>query len=106
MFVEKYLIIGIKYPKDVITDLTRKNIFDKTNIIDPITITRESRNEIFVDNFYTCNTKSEAFARLNIIQGNIPDIMFWSILPIVVDISVEEARRLKLSKLIKKLKRK
>ena len=78
MFVEKYLILGIKYPK----------------------------NEIFVDNFYPNNTKTEAYARLNIIQNNVPDIMYWSILPIVVNVTTKEARRLKLLRINKKIKRK
>ena len=105
MLVEKYIVIGIKHPKDVIIDLTRKNIYDGMNIIDPISVVREQRNDIFVDLFgETFMTKAEAFQRLDEIRWNVKDVMYWSILPIVVDVSIKEARYLKLLKIKKKIK--
>jgi hypothetical protein len=103
MLVEKYIVIGIKHPKEVITDVVKQSSYN--SLIDPISVIRENKNDIFVDffgNIFT--TKNEAFQRIQEIQKNVSDVMYWSVLPTVVEVSVQEARYLKLKKLKKRIK--
>jgi hypothetical protein len=105
MLVEKYIVIGIKYPKDYISDVIKQPSYNGTFIIDPITVVREQRDDIFIDFGGPYITKSKAFDRINVIRWNLGNIRYFSVLPIVTDVSVQEARYLKLLKLNKKLKR-
>jgi hypothetical protein len=103
MLVEKYLIIGIKYSRDVVIDVVKQSSYSN-NLIDPISVMKEPREDIFVD-YYEVSTKSKAIDRLNEISKNVSNIKYWSILPVMVNVSVEEARFLKLKRLNKKMKR-
>lgn len=104
MLVEKYIIVGIKQPRDVVTDIVKGSSYEYNLIINPISVIKETREDIFVD-YYELNTKSKAIERLSEISKNIHDVKYWSILPIMVDVSTEEARFHKLKKLNKKIKR-
>ena len=105
MLVEKYIVIGIKHPREVVTDITKQTSFGTSNLIDPISVIRENKNDIFVDYFgKVFTTKNEAFQRIYEIQKNLPNVMYWSVLPTVVEVSLQEARYLKLKKLKKKIK--
>lgn len=103
MLVEKYLIIGIKYSKDVVIDIVKQSSYSN-NLIDPISVMREPREDIFVD-YYELSTKDKAIKRLIEIRGNVSNVKYWSILPIMIDVPIQEARKLKLMRLNKKLKR-
>ena len=105
MLVEKYTVIGIKYPKDYISDVIKQPSYNNTFIADPISVIREQRDDIFIDFDGPYITKSKAFDRINTIRWNFGNIRFWSVLPIVTDVSIQEARKLKLMRLNKKLKR-
>ena len=103
MLVEKYIVIGIKISTSCVTDITRQNTYVNTNLIDPISVIREQRNDIFVDFDGPFITKNKAFDRILKIKYNVSNIMYWSVLPVVVDVSIKEARYLKLIKIKKKL---
>jgi len=103
MLVEKYIVIGIKYPKDVVTNIIKIPTYN--SIIDNVNFIKEPKNDIFVDGFVGPYTKkSDAFKRIENIKNNVSDIMYWSILPVVVEVTFNEARLLKLKKLRNKLK--
>lgn len=103
MLIEKYIIIGIKEPADVVTNIIK--IPSYNSIIDNINFIKEQKYDIFVDIMsYPYINKSDAFKRIEKIKNNVPNIMYWSILPVIVDVSFNEARYLKLKQLKKKLK--
>lgn len=104
MLVEKYIVVGIRRSREVITDVIKQTSYDYNLIINPISVLKEPRRDLFVD-FGTYDTKSQAFNRLNDIYHNVPDVQYWSILPIIEDVPITKARKLKLSRLTKKLKR-
>ena len=104
MFVEKYLIIGIKKPQPVVIGLTKENSYSN-NLISPIQVINGSTRDIFID-FGSYDTKNDAYNRLAEIYKNVEHIDCWSILPVTEDVSIVAARKLKLLRLNKKLKRK
>ena len=104
MLVEKYIVVGIKRSRDVITDVIKQSSYDYSLIINPISIIKEPRRDVFVD-FGSYDTKNQAFDRLNQIYRNVSDVEYWSILPIIEDVAIIKARKLKLMRLTKKIKR-
>jgi hypothetical protein len=104
MLVEKYIVLGIKQPRDKVVDVVRDQSYGN-NIIDPIRVIKEQSNNIFVD-YGTYSTKNKALERIDIIRHNVYDVLYWSIFPIVEDVSVLEARHLKLLRINRRLKRK
>ena len=104
MLVEKYIVVGIKRSRDVITDVIKQSSYDYNLIINPISIIKEPRRDVFVD-FGSYDTKNQAFDRLNQIYQNVSDVEYWSILPIIEDVPIIKARKLKLMRLTKKIKK-
>ena len=102
MLAEKFIIIGILQGKNEIVDII-KDYSNSNNIIDTVRTVKELKNNIIVDFNSPFNTKSQALKRLSEIYNNRIDILHWSILPVIVDVSIKEARYLKLIKLRKKL---
>lgn len=102
MLVEKFIIIGILDQKEVLVDLVKNGGYN--NIIESVNMVKELKNDMIIDFYSPFNTKSEALKRLSEIYKNKDDVLYWSILPVIVEVSIEEARYLKLSKLVKKLK--
>jgi hypothetical protein len=104
MIVEKYIIIGLKYPTPYITDIIKQNYYEN-NLIDSVSVNKDNMNKIFIDEFSNVfNTKIEAMKRLEEIYFNVGEVKYWSILPILVDVPLNEARYLKLNRLIKRIK--
>lgn len=103
MLVEKYIIIGIKNPNPCVTDVVKQSGYGNS-LIDPINVIRELRSDIFVDFDGPFTTKTKALNRLETIRYNVYGVMYWSILPVIVDVSLKEARYLKLSKIKRKTK--
>jgi predicted phosphoadenosine phosphosulfate sulfurtransferase len=107
MLVEKYIIVGLKDSKDVVTDVVKQNNgYNYNTIIDSVSLIKNPMRDFFVDFDGPFSTKTKAIDRLNMIYGNISDIKYYSILPVMIHVSLQEARYLKLSRLNKKLKRK
>jgi len=106
MLVEKYIIVGVKHPKEVVTDIIKQSSYDYNVIINPISIIKESKNDVFVDFDGPFVSKTKAMIRLEEIWRNVSNIAYWSILPVMVNVSTEEARYIKLKRINKKIKRK
>ena len=101
--IETYLIVGIKHQRETITDIRKQPSYDHNIITDSLSVIREYKNDLFVD-FGEYGTRESAIKRLENIFYNIPDVKYWSILPIMVYVTTVESRKIKLKKLYKKIK--
>jgi hypothetical protein len=105
MLIEKYIIVGIEYSTDIIKDITKAAVYN--SIIDNISIVKQKHHNIFVDEFAGPFTyKSDALKRLENIRNNFYNVVYWSIYPVIVDVTLQELRMIKLKKLKKYATRK
>lgn len=102
MYIEKYQLMGIKYTDSEVTDILNQSNNNYNSGYNDISISlnlqfiKKEKHHIFFPNHTDFNTRDEAIKYLESNRYIHDDVQFWSILPVLVDVSLEEARLLKI----------
>lgn len=103
MYVEKYQLMGIKYTELEITDIIDQDNnnynsgYNNIGISLNLQLIKKEKHHIFFPNNDNFDTKDEAIQYLEFNRNLHNDVQFWSILPILVDVPLEESRKLKIN---------
>lgn len=105
MYVEKYKLVTIKYKEEKLSNIIKNDNYNNYNYNNNNTLNinfnleliREWKHEFELIDDYIFDTKKDALKTLESIRYNYTNVQHWSILPVLVDVPITEARKLKIN---------